>query len=103
MVRMRSFLFFSILVSGLFSIIFVNFTVYDDGFEIMLDNSGPYIGAEFPKNLGFTGEGIKIAVIDTCINFGHPDFFNQEETSRFFNGYDFVYNEGKLQIRTSKV
>ena len=72
MVRMRSFLFFSILVSVLFSIIFVNFTVYDDGFEIMLDNSGPYIGAEFPKNLGFTGEGIKIAVIDTGIIEGDP-------------------------------
>ena len=97
MVRMRNFLFFSILVSGLFSIIFVNFTVYDDGFEIMLDNSGPYIGAEFPKNLGFTGEGIKIAVIDTGINFGHPDFFNQEETSRFLNGYDFVDNDSVPQ------
>jgi len=94
---MRNFLFFSILVSGLFSIIFVNFTVYDDGFEIMLDNSGPYIGAEFPKNLGFTGEGIKIAVIDTGINFGHPDFFNQEETSRFLNGYDFVDNDSVPQ------
>ena len=43
--------------------------------------------------MGFTGKGIKIGVIDTGINLSHPDFFNQDETSRFLKGYDFVDND----------
>ena len=90
---MRNFLFFSLLLGGLFSSIIVNFTNFEEDYELFLDNSGPYIGAEFPKQLGFTGDGIKIGVIDTGINIEHPDFFNSEETSRFLNGYDFVDND----------
>ena len=90
---MRNFLFFTLLLGGLFSFVIVNFITLDENSELFLDNSGPYIGAEFPKELGFTGKGIKIGVIDTGINLSHPDFFNQDETSRFLKGYDFVDND----------
>ena len=90
---MRNFLFFTLLLGGLFSLVIVNFITLDENSELFLDNSGPYIGAEFPKELGFTGKGIKIGVIDTGINLSHPDFFNQDETSRFLKGYDFVDND----------
>ncbi|MDC0202329.1 S8 family serine peptidase [Candidatus Nitrosopelagicus sp.] len=90
---MRNFLFFTLLLGGLFSFVIVNFVTLDENSELFLDNSGPYIGAEFPKELGFTGKGIKIGVIDTGINLSHPDFFNQDETSRFLKGYDFVDND----------
>ena len=90
---MRNFLFFTLLLGGLFSFVIVNFITLDENSELFLDNSGPYIGAEFPKELGFTGKGIKIGVIDTGINPSHPDFFNQDETSRFLKGYDFVDND----------
>ena len=90
---MRNFLFFTLLLGGLFSFVIVNFVSLDENSELFLDNSGPYIGAEFPKELGFTGKGIKIGVIDTGINLSHPDFFNQDETSRFLKGYDFVDND----------
>jgi minor extracellular serine protease Vpr len=36
---------------------------------------------------------VKIGVIDTGINLNHPDFFNQDKTSRFLKGYDFVDND----------
>ena len=90
---MRNFLFFTLLVGGLFSFVIVNFITLDENYELFLDNSGPYIGAEFPKQMGFTGKGIKIGVIDTGINISHPDFFNHKETSRFLKGYDFVDND----------
>jgi minor extracellular serine protease Vpr len=90
---MRNFLFFTLLIGGLFSFVITNFVTLDENYELFLDNSGPYIGAEFPKELGFTGNGIKIGVIDTGINLSHPEFFNQYETSRFLKGYDFVDND----------
>ena len=90
---MRNFLLFTLLIGGLFSFVITNFVTLDENYELLLDNSGPYIGAEFPKQLGFTGNGIKIGVIDTGINLNHPDFFNQEGTSRFLKGYDFVDND----------
>ena len=90
---MRNFLFFSLLVVGVFSIVITNFVSLEENFELLLDNSGPYIGAEFPKQLGFTGDGIRIGVIDTGINLEHPDFFNSDQISRFLKGYDFVDND----------
>ena len=90
---MRNFLFFSLLVVGVFSIVITNFVSLEENFELLLDNSGPYIGAEFPKHLGFTGNGIRIGVIDTGINLEHPDFFNSDQISRFLKGYDFVDND----------
>ncbi len=86
-------IFFAFLLIGLFSILITNFVSLEENYELVLDNSGPYIGAEFPKQLGFTGKGIKIGVIDTGVNLDHPDFFNQDETSRFLKGYDFVDND----------
>ena len=90
---MQKFLFFSLLVVGVFSIVITNFVSLEENFELLLDNSGPYIGAEFPKQLGFTGDGIRIGVIDTGINLEHPDFFNSDQISRFLKGYDFVDND----------
>ena len=90
---MRNFLFFSLLVVGVFSIVITNFVSLEENFELLLDNSGPYIGAEFPKQLGFTGDGIRIGVIDTGINLEHPDFFNSDQLSRFLKGHDFVEND----------
>ena len=90
---MRNFLFFTLLLGGLFSVVITDFVILDENYELLLDNSGPYIGAEFSKQLGFTGKGVKIGVIDTGINLNHPDFFNQDKTSRFLKGYDFVDND----------
>ena len=93
MMRMRNFLFFTLLLGGLFSFVIINFDNFEENYELLLDNSGPYIGAEFPKQLGFTGDGIRIGVIDTGINLEHPDFFNSDQLSRFLKGYDFVEND----------
>jgi subtilisin family serine protease len=41
--------------------------------NITLDESVPLINADDVWNLGYTGEGVKIAVIDTGITYRHPD------------------------------
>jgi len=87
---MRNFLLFALLLGGTLSFVITNFIDFQDDFELLLDNSGPYIGAEFPKQLGYTGKGIKIGIIDTGINLSHPDFFREDSNDRFLKGYDFV-------------
>ena len=90
---MRNYFFYALFLGGVFSFIIINFVDFEENFELLLENSGPYIGADFPKELGFTGKGIKIGVIDTGINLSHPDFFSEGDTSRFLKGYDFVDND----------
>ena len=97
MMHMRNFLFFTLLLGGLFSFVITDFANFEENYELLLENSGSYIGADFPKQFGFTGKGIKIGVIDTGINLSHPDFVNQENTSRFSKGYNFVENNTNLQ------
>ena len=43
--------------------------------KIALENSGPYIGATYPNDFGVYGNGIKIAIIDTGVNYNHPDLY----------------------------
>ena len=40
--------------------------------------------------MGVNGKGIKIAVIDTGVNFAHPDFVTDGKNSDLLKGYDFV-------------
>ena len=43
------FIFCMLLLAGLFSFIITDFVSLEENYELLLDNSGPYIGAEFPK------------------------------------------------------
>jgi len=63
---------------------------YDEDGILFLENSGPYVGVEYPLEMGVTGKGIKVAVIDTGINFAHPDFITNGNNSDLLKGYDFV-------------
>ena len=62
-------------------------------FETVLENSGPYIGATYPNNFGVYGQGIKIAIIDTGVNYNHPDLYGFGDTGKVVGGYDFVEND----------
>jgi len=77
----------------IFIIISFQFFKEDNNFEIFLDKSVPYIGTSHPWELGFDGTGIKIAVIDTGVDYNHPDLFGFGKDGKVIGGYDFVDND----------
>jgi len=61
--------------------------------ETYLEKSVPLIGADLPRNEGFEGSGIKIAIIDTGIDYNHHDLFGFGPNGKVVGGYDFVDND----------
>ena len=68
--------------------------------NVLLENSRPYIGTDFPNKNGYDGSGIIIAVIDTGVDYNHPDLFGFGEDGKVIGGYDFVEND-KTPIDTN--
>ena len=82
-------IFLSIITISVISLIFSGY-YFDEIGELFLENSGPYVGADYPIKQGSDGTGIKIAVIDTGVNFAHPDFVKSGKNLDLMKGYDFV-------------
>ena len=95
----RGKLIFFLMVGIIASILVFQFN-FDNKAEIMVDKSGPYVGATYPNNLGFDGEGIKIAVIDTGVDHLHPDLFGFGSGGKVIGGYNFV-DESKMPVDTN--
>jgi len=74
----------------IFSIIILQFFQEKNDFEVFIDKSIPYIGALHPIESGFDGTGIIIAVIDTGVDYNHPDLFGFGKDGKVIGGYDFV-------------
>ncbi len=92
-------LIFFLVIIAIFSIIILQFN-FDNEIEVLLDKSGPYVGVNFPNDLGYYGEGIKIAVIDTGVDHLHPDLFGFGPGGKIIGGYNFVENN-KMPVDTN--
>ena len=92
-------LIFFLVIIAVFSIIVLQFN-FDNEIEVLLDKSGPYVGVNFPNDLGYYGEGIKIAVIDTGVDHLHPDLFGFGPGGKIVGGYNFVEND-KMPVDTN--
>lgn len=65
----------------------------DTTLEILLDKSSKYVGANYPHDLGFNGNEVKIAIIDTGVDYNHPDLFGFGPSGKVVGGYDFIEND----------
>ncbi len=69
----------------------------DSPMEILLDKSAKHVGVQYPHDLGFYGKNIKIAVIDTGVDYNHPDIFGLGPDGKVIGGYDFIENDNTPQ------
>lgn len=67
----------------------VNVNVMDEVNPNMQD-SMPYVGAPSAWDLGYTGEGMTVAVIDTGVDYTHPELAHAFGD---YKGYDFYDND----------
>ncbi|NLS41755.1 peptidase S8 [Bacillus subtilis] len=65
-------------------------TISEDAISPQMDDSAPYIGANDAWDLGYTGKGVKVAIIDTGVEYNHPDL---KKNFGQYKGYDFVDND----------
>lgn len=63
-------------------------------FHPLMDDSAPHIGANEAWELGWTGKGITVAIIDTGVDYTHPDLAHAFGD---YKGYDFVDNNDDPQ------
>ena len=66
----------------------VNYSVNEENANSRMVTSTPLIGVDKLREEGITGEGIKVGVIDTGIDYNHPDLKNN-----YVGGYDFIDND----------
>ncbi len=67
--------------------------------QTYLEQSVPYVGTKIPRMDGADGTGIKIAVIDTGVDYNHPDLFGWGPNGKVIGGYNFI-DEGKPPMDT---
>jgi len=65
-----------------------------------LNRSIPYVGTEIPRMDGIDGTGIKIAIIDTGVDFNHPDLYGWGPDGKVIGGYNFIH-ENQLPLDTN--
>ena len=87
---MKSLLIFSITVVFMSSIVVSQLIQPENEIRTYIENSVPYIGTEIPRMDGIDGTGIKIAVIDTGVDFNHPDLFGWGPDGKVIGGYNFI-------------
>ncbi|MDO8640042.1 MAG: S8 family serine peptidase, partial [Nitrosarchaeum sp.] len=87
---MKLLIVFACIVAISASLISVQFFESNDISHTYLNRSVPFIGGDIPRLEGIDGNGIKIAVIDTGVDFNHPDLFGWGPDGKVIGGYNFI-------------
>ncbi len=97
---MKLLIVFACIVTILASLISLQFFESNDISHTYLNRSVPFVGGDIPRLEGIDGNGIKIAVIDTGVDFNHPDLFGWGPDGKVIGGYNFI-NEGEPPLDTN--
>jgi len=87
---MKALLIFSITLVFLSTFIVSQSLQPENEIKTYIENSVPYIGTEIPRMDGIDGTGIKVAIIDTGVDFNHPDLFGWGPNGKVIGGYNFI-------------
>ncbi|MGI0026998.1 MAG: S8 family serine peptidase [Nitrosopumilaceae archaeon] len=88
------FVFFSLVV--ILCIVFILSNIKDQQkIEFYFEKNTSLIGVGIPREQGFEGQGIKIGIIDTGIDYNHPDLLGFGPNGKVVGGYNFVDNDNK--------
>ncbi len=83
-------------VLGLLYAIDYTYHDYGDDAQVYLARSVPFVGSEVPRLDGIDGTGIMVAVIDTGVDFEHPDMLGWGEDGKVAGGYNLLWRGGSL-------
>ncbi len=72
----------------------------DNDIHILLQKSVPFVGTETPRMQGADGSGIRIAIIDTGVDFEHPDLLGWGPGKKVVGGFNFI-QQGSLPRDTN--
>ena len=80
----------------IFSLVFILcITYFISDSESLLSKSIQLVGVQTTRQQGLDGQGIKIGIIDTGIDFSHPDLYGYGQSGRVAGGYDYVNADKK--------
>ncbi len=85
--RLVAFVAITVLVAA---VVLLQMVDFGSDFTLYLDKSVPFIGAKIPQMDGIDGTGIRVAVIDSGVDYYHPSLIGWGPHGKVIGGHNFI-------------